>query len=269
MTLEMRLKDAYEQLLVPDDDEPGAFDRFRRRRARKAAVTGAGVVLVAAALLSLPLTGVQIWPGAGGAVDPGEIALSPSFPGVTGTTTSPTIRELELPGHTFDIRPYGPARAVADAGPPGRSRTLVVQRGRYLDRPELGPVTCMGVLGLPVTPGTDEGGGCLPESQPGSPSFDLGHSYAAGPGSKANGLAGSVPHTAVRVRVLGRCGWTPVETTTADAGPEFPARFFLVPPQPSGQADTVLAFDAAGRQVDRQVLLPPGTDCRGVPRRPG
>jgi hypothetical protein len=268
MTLETRLKDAYEQLSVPDYDEPGAFDRFRRRRARRAVVTGAGAVLVAAAILVLSLAGVRIWPGAGDAVDPGETALSPSSPGATDTTTSPTIRELELPGHTFAIRPYGPARAVADAGPAGRARTLVVQRGRYLDRPEVGPVTCMAVLGLPATPRTDEGGGCLPESHPGSPSFDLGHSYAAGPGSKANGLAGSVPHTAERVLVLGRCGWKPVETTTADAGPEFPARFFIVPPQPSGQADMVLAFDAAGRQVDRQVLLPPGTDCQGAPRHP-
>jgi hypothetical protein len=268
MTLETRLKDAYEQLLVPDDDEPGAFDRFRRRRARKTAVIGAGAVLVAAALLALPLTGVRIWPGAGGAVDSGTTPLSPSSPGATGTTTVPTIRELQLPRRMFGIRPSGPARAVADTGPPGRSRTLVVQRGRYLDRPELGPVTCMAVLGLPVTPQTEEGGGCMPDSHAGVASFDLGNSYAAGPGSKANGLAGSVPHTAERVRVLGRCGWTPVETTTADAGPEFPARFFLVPPQPSGHPDTVLAFDAAGRQVDRQVLLPPGTDCQGDPRHP-
>jgi hypothetical protein len=127
----------------------------------------------------------------------------------------------------------------------------------------------MFVLELPVSRFTDDGGGCMPESHPGSPSFDLAHSYAAGPVSKANGLAGSVPHTAERVRVLGRCGWTPVEISPADAGPEFPARFFLVPPQPSGQADTVLAFDAAGRQVARQVLLPPGTDCQGAPRHPG
>jgi len=116
------------------------------------------------------------------------------------------------------IRPAGPARAVADAGPPGHARTLVVQRRRYLDRPELGPVICMAVLGLPVSPFTDQGGAC-PSRIPGSPSFDLGHGYAAGPGSKVNGLAGSVAHTAEGVWVLGRCGWTPVETTTADAGP--------------------------------------------------
>jgi hypothetical protein len=84
MTLETRLKDASEQLPVPHYDEPGAFDRFRRRRARKAAVTGAGAVLVAAAILVLPLAGVRIWPGAGGAVDPGVIALSPSSPGASG-----------------------------------------------------------------------------------------------------------------------------------------------------------------------------------------
>jgi hypothetical protein len=267
--LEARLRDAYEQLPVPDPDELGAFDRFRRRRSRKAAVIGAGAVLVMAAVLALPLAGVRIWTGTGGTVGPGAAAPSSSFPGPTGTTASPAIRELQLPRRMFDIRPYGPARAVADAGPPGRSRTLVVQRGRYLDRPELGSVTCMAVLGLPVTPRTDEGGGCLPDSHPGAPSSDLSHSYGAGPGSKANGLAGSVPHTAERVRVLGRCGWTPVEATTTDAGPEFPARFFLVPPQRNGQADTVLAFDAAGRQVGRQVVLPPGTDCQGAPRHPG
>jgi hypothetical protein len=189
---------------------------------------------------------------------------------VTGTPARPTIGAPRPPRYIagFGIRPYGPTRAVAEAGPPGHVRTLVVQRGRYLDHPELGPVTCMTVLGLPVTAKNDEGGGCMPESHPGSPRFDLSHSYAAGPGSKANGLAGSVPPSAKRVRVLGRCGWTPVETTTADAGREFPASFFLLPPQPSGQPDTVFAFDAAGRQVDRQVLLPPGTDCQGAPRRP-
>jgi hypothetical protein len=215
-----------------------------------------------AAVLVLPLAGERIWPGTGGAVGPGAAAPSSSFPGPTSTTASPIIRELQLPRRMFGIRPSGPARAVTDAGPPGRVRTLVVQRGRYLDRPELGSVTCMAALGLPVTPRTDEGGGCLPDSHPGTPSFDLGLSYAAGPGSKANGLAGSVSHTAERVRVLGRCGWTPVETTTADAGPGFPARFFLLPPQRNGQADTVLAFDAAGRQVGRQVLLPPGPTAR-------
>jgi hypothetical protein len=268
MTLEMRLRDAYEQLPVPDPDELDAFDRFRRRRARKAAVTGAGAVLVTAAILALPLAGARLWPGTGPAVGPGATTLSPSSPGTTRVTTGSTIRRLELPWRSMGIRPAGAARAVAEAGSPGRVRTLVVQRGRYLDRPELGPITCMFVLELPVSRFSDDGGGCMPESHPGSPSFDLVHTYAAGPGSKANGLAGSVPHTAERVRVLGRCGWTPVETTTADAGPEFPARFFLVPPQPSGHPDTVLAFDAAGRQVDRQVLLPPGTDCQGDPRHP-
>jgi hypothetical protein len=269
MTLEARLRDAYEELPVPDPDELDAFDRFRRRRARKAAVTGVGAVLVTAAILAFPLAGVRLWPGTGGAVGPGATALSPPSPSTTRVTTGSTIRQLELPWRSLGIRPAGPARAVAEAGPPGRVRTLVIQRGRYLDRPEFGPVTCMFVLELPVSRFTDDGGGCMPESHPGSPSFDLVHPYAAGPRSKANGLAGSVPHTAERVRVQGRCGWTPVETTTADAGPEFPARFFLVPPQPGGQADTVLAFDAAGRQVARQVLLPPGTDCQGAPRHPG
>jgi hypothetical protein len=123
----------------------------------------------------------------------------------------------------------------------------------------------MFVLELPVSRFSDDSGGCMPESHPGSPSFDLTHPYGAGPGPKANGLAGSVPHTAERVRVLGRCGWTPVETTPADAGPGFPARFFLVPPQPDGAPDTVLAFDAAGRQVARLVILEAGTDCQGAP----
>jgi hypothetical protein len=77
----------------------------------------------------------------------------------------------------------------------------------------------MFVLELPVSRFSDDSGGCMPESHPDSPSFDLTHPYGAGPGPKANGLAGSVPHTAERVRVLGRCGWTPVETTPADAGP--------------------------------------------------
>ena len=120
----------------------------------------------------------------------------------------------------------------------------------------------MFVLELPVSRFSDDGGGCMPESHPGSPSFDLVHPYAVGPGAKVNGLAGSVPHTAERVRVLGRCGWKPVETTPGDAGPGFPARFFLVPPQPNGAPDTVLAFDAAGRQVARQVVLEAGTDCQ-------
>jgi hypothetical protein len=268
MTLETRLKDAYEQLPVPDPDELDAFDRFRRRRTRRAVVTGVGAVLVTAAILAFPLAGVRLWPGTGGAVGPGATVLSPPSPGTTRVTTGSTIRQLELPWRSMGIRPAGPARAVAEAGPPGRVRRLVVQRARYLDRPEFGPVTCMFVLELPVSRFSDDGGDCMAESHPGSPSFDLVHSYAAGPRSKANGLAGSVPHTAERVRVLGRCGWTPVDISPADAGPEFPARFFLVPPQPSGQPDIVLAFDAAGRQVGRQVLLPPGTDCQGAPRRP-
>jgi hypothetical protein len=266
MTLEARLRDAYEELPVPDPDELDAFDRFRRRRARKTAVTGAGALLVTAAILALPLAGIRLWPATGGAVGPGTTALSPPSPGTTRVPTGSTIRKLGLPWHSMGIRPAGPARAVAEAGPPGRVRTLVVQRGRYLDHPELGPVTCMFVLVLPVSRFSDgnEGGGCMPESHPGSPSFDLVHPYAVGPGAKVNGLAGSVPHTAERVRVLGRCGWKPVETTPGDAGPGFPARFFLVPPQPNGAPDTVLAFDAAGRQVARQVVLEAGTDCQGA-----
>ena len=75
----------------------------------------------------------------------------------------------------------------------------------------------MFVLELPVSRFSDDSGGCMPESHPGSPSFDLTHPYGAGPGPKANGLAGSVPHTAERVRVLGRRGWPPVETTRSPA----------------------------------------------------
>src|SRR4029450_9806066 len=203
MTLETRLKDAYEQLPVPDPDELDAFDRFRRRRARKAAVPGAGAVLVTAVILAFPLAGVRLWPGTGGAEGPGATALSPPSPSTTRVTTGSTIRQLELPLRSLGIRPAGPAHAAPEAGPPGRIRTLVVQRGRYLDRPEFGPVTCMFVFELPVSRFTDDGGGCMPESHPGSPSFDLAHSYAAGPLSKANGLAGSVPRIAERVRVLG------------------------------------------------------------------
>ena len=254
---------------LSDPDELDAFDRFRRRRARKAAVTGAGAVLVTAAILAFPLAGVRLWPRTGGAVGPGATALSPPSPGTTRVTTGSTIRQLELPWRSMGIRPAGPARAVAEAGPPGRVRTLGCP-ARAIPGPSR---TWAGHLhvraraaGLPVHRRWRR---LQSESHPGSPSFDLGHPYTTGPGPKANGLAGSVPHTAERVRVLGRCGWTPVETTPADAGPEFPARFFLVPPQPSGQADTVLAFDAAGRQVARQVLLPPGTDCQGAPRHPG
>ncbi len=71
---------------------------------------------------------------------------------------------------------------------------------------------------------------------------------------------GRRPRSAVRVKVLGRCGWEPVEVEAVDAGPKFPARFFLAP-QPKGYPDVVLAFDADGHQVGRQVILPPGSGC--------
>src|SRR4029453_16388693 len=98
MTLETRLKDAYEQLPVPDPDELDAFDRFRRRRARKAAVTGAGAVLVMAAILAFPLAGVRLWPGTGGAVGPGATTLSPPSPSTTRVTTGATLRAVGAPG---------------------------------------------------------------------------------------------------------------------------------------------------------------------------
>jgi hypothetical protein len=260
MKLEERLRDAYEQLPVPGLDELNAFDRFRRRRVRRTVVTGGVVVLVLAAGAVLTVAGVRTWRGPAGVVGPA--ATVPSFPPATSSTTPTTAAAPDLRTLGIQIRPLGPARAVASTATAGRRWTLVVQRGRLLDQPDRGPVTCMAVLPVPRVPSfADNGGGCQPESHPGSPSFDLGFGYGPPPGRMANGLAGSVPLDAVRVRVLGRCGWEPYETDAVDAGPQFPARFFLVPPQPKGHPDVVLAFDAAGRQVGRQVILPPGSGC--------
>jgi hypothetical protein len=270
MKLEERLRDAYEQLPAPGLDGLDAFDRFRRRRTRRTAVTGGLGVLVVAAAVVLTLAGVRAWSGSGGS-QLGPLAPAPSsLPPATSHTIPATGAVPDLPSLGIDIRPLGPARAVADAASAGRRWILVVQRGRYLDRPQFGPVTCMAVLPAPRVPRyAFEGGGCQPESHPGSEPFDLGTTY--GPASAdrmANGLAGSVPPSAVRVRVRGRCGWEPTETEAMAAGPEFPARFFLVAPQPKGQPDVVLAVDADGHQVSRQVLLDPGTDCQGRPTNP-
>lgn len=270
MKLEERLKDAYEQLPVPGPDELDAFGRFRRRRARRTAVTGGSTVLMLAAAVVLILAGVRAWSGPGGSVV-GPVATVPSFPSPATSQPTPTTGAVpDLPGLGIDIRPLGAARAVTSAGTAGGRWALVVQRGRYVDRPEFGPVTCMAILPVPRVPRfTFDGGGCQPESHPGSPSFDLSTNY--GPASArrtANGLAGSVPRSAVRVRVLGRCGWEPAEAEAVDAGPRFPARFFMVPPQPEGHPDVVLAFGADGHQVGRQVILPPGTDCQGEPTNP-
>jgi hypothetical protein len=263
MKLEERLRDAYEQLPVPGLDELDAFGRFRRRRVRRTAVTGGLTVLMVAAAVVLTLAGVRAWSGPGGG-EVGPVATVPSSPPPATSHATPTTGAVpDLPSLGIDIRPLGAARAVADAGSAGRHWILVVQRGRYLDRPQFGPVTCMAVLPAPRVPRyASEGGGCQPESHPGSPSFDLVHHYGPASASRqANGLVGSVPRSAVRVRVLGRCGWEPAETGAMAAGPKFPARFFMVAPQPKGHPDVVLAFDADGHQVGRQMLLPPGSGC--------
>jgi hypothetical protein len=269
MKLEERLRDAYEQLPVPGLDELDAFGRFRRRRVRRTAVTGGFTVLVVAAAVVLTLAGVRAWSGPGGGQVGPLATVPPSLPPATSHAI-PTGAVPDLPSLGIEIRPLGGARAVADAATGGRRWILVVQRGRYLDRPQFGPVTCMAVLPAPRVPRyAFEGGGCQPESQPRSEPFDLGTTYGpSSAGRMPNGLAGSVPRGAVRVRVLGRCGWEPTETEAMAAGPEFPARFFLVAPQPEGQPDVVLAFDAGGHQVGRQVILDPGTDCQGTPANP-
>ena len=233
-------------------------------------MTGGFGVLVLAAAIALTPAGVRTWSGPGGS-EVGPAATVPSSPPPATSHATPTTGAVpDLRSLEFQIRPLGSPRAVADSAAAGRRWILVVQRGRYLDRPQVGPVTCLAVLPAPRLPRyAFEGGECQPESHPGPEPFDVGTPYGpSSAGRSPNGLAGSVPRSAVRVRVLGRCGWEPVEAEAVDAGPKFPARFFLVPPQPKGHPDVVLAFDADGHQVGRQVILPPGTDCQGTPTSP-